>query len=43
MNARQLENLGVLPGSMAEQFEQFEQADMAEQWPTWSLASIQKS
>ena len=40
MNARQLENLGVLPGSMAEQSEQ---SDMAEQWSTWSLASIQKS
>ena len=37
MNARQLENLGVIPGSMAEQ------SDMAEQWPTWSLASIQKT
>ena len=40
MNARQLENLGVLPGSMAEQSEQ---SDMAEQGSTWSLASIQKS
>ena len=37
MNARQLEQLGVIPGSMAEQ------SDMVEQWSTWSLASIQKS
>ena len=43
MNARQLENLGVIPGSMAEQSKQSEQSDMAEQWPTWSLASIQKT
>jgi len=31
MNARQLENLGVIPGSMAEQSEQFEQSEQSEQ------------